>query len=89
MSTTTTSEYSESERRAQLSDVPPSAKLVHWDLERNGPATQGQLSERTLLSQRTIRSALDALEDAGLVEKEIYVPDARKKVYHAAPVRTA
>jgi DNA-binding MarR family transcriptional regulator len=79
----------ESERRSRLSDVPPSAKLVHWDLERNGPATQGQLSERTLLSQRTVRSALDALEDAELVGKELYIPDARTKVYHATPVRTA
>jgi|AntDeeMetagen285_2_1112576.scaffolds.fasta_scaffold01056_6 DNA-binding MarR family transcriptional regulator len=89
MSATTITDDTGAERRARLSDAPPSAKLVHWELERNGPATQGQLSDRTLLSQRTVRSALDALEDAGLVEKEIYVPDARKKVYHAEPIRTA
>lgn len=79
----------EPERRAQLSEVPPSAKLVHWELERNGPATQGQLADQTLLSQRTARSALDTLEESKLIRKELYVPDARKKVYHAEPVRTA
>ena len=85
----TTIDTPEQERRAQLTDVPPSAKLVHWELERNGPATQGQLAEQTLLPQRTVRSALDELEESELVRKELYVPDARKKVYHAEPVRTA
>lgn len=80
---------SEPEPRAQLSEVPPSAKLVHWELERNGPATQGQLADQTLLPQRTVRYALDTLEDSDLVRKELYLPDARKKVYHAEPVRTA
>lgn len=89
MSTTTTTQEAGAERQERLSDAPPSAKLVHWELERHGPATQGQLTDETMLPQRTVRSALDALEASDLVWKERYIPDARKKVYHAEPVRTA
>lgn len=88
MPTTIDQESPEQNRRAKLADLPPSAKLVHWILERKGPATQRQLADQALLPQRTVRSALDTLEAAELVQKELYIPDARKKVYHAEPVRT-
>lgn len=89
MQVTKDTESSNPDRHEQLSDAPPSAKLVHWVLERKGPATQGQLADETMLPQRTVRSALDTLEAEDLVQKDIYIPDARKKVYHAEPVRTA
>jgi DNA-binding MarR family transcriptional regulator len=86
---TTDSPSPESDPRARLDELPPSAKLVLWQLERRGAATQGQLADETLLPRRTVRSALDALEERDLVREELYVPDARKRVYHAEPVRTA
>lgn len=87
MQTTNDVERSRPRGGERLLDAPPSAKLVHWVLERNGPATQSQLADETLLPQRTVRYALDALEDVDFVQKKRYVPDARKKVYYAEPVR--
>jgi DNA-binding MarR family transcriptional regulator len=73
-------------RYDQLLDLPPSAKLVYLVLKHEGPLTQQQLCARTLLSGRTARSAVSELEDVGLVTEEVYIPDARKKLYRAQPV---
>lgn len=64
-----------------IRDLPPSAKLVLKVLEYNGGLTQKQIVERSRLSQRTVRDALDRLLDAGVVEKDIYIPDARQNIY--------
>lgn len=64
-----------------IADLPPSAKLVVKVLEYNGGLTQKRIVERSRLSQRTVRDALSRLEDAGIVEKEIYIPDARQNLY--------
>jgi DNA-binding MarR family transcriptional regulator len=64
-----------------LRDLPPSAKLVLKVLEYNGGLTQKQIVEHSRLSQRTVRDALDRLQDVGVVEKDIYIPDARQNLY--------
>lgn len=64
-----------------LSTVPPSAKLVLKVLEYHDELTQKEIVERTRLSQRTVRDALERLEDRDVVEKGIYVPDARQNLY--------
>ncbi|MFB6125010.1 MAG: helix-turn-helix transcriptional regulator [Halanaeroarchaeum sp.] len=62
-------------------DLPPSGKLVLKVLEYNGGLTQKQIVEKSRLSQRTVRDALDRLQEQGIVEKNIYVPDARQNLY--------
>jgi DNA-binding MarR family transcriptional regulator len=64
-----------------VQDLPPSAKLVLKVLEYNGGLTQKQIVEKSRLSQRTVRDALDRLQGAGVVEKDIYIPDARQNLY--------
>ncbi|MFC6823831.1 MarR family transcriptional regulator [Halopelagius fulvigenes] len=62
-------------------DLTPSAKLAYVLLQRESPLTQSELVERTQLSARTVRNALDQLERADLVSKDICLHDARKRVY--------
>lgn len=64
-----------------IQDLPPSAKLVYKVLEYHGPQTQKQLVDLTLLSSRTVRYALEQLEEADVVASEIHIPDARQKMY--------
>lgn len=74
-------------RRGALEPLPPSAKLVHWVLRHEGSCTQRQLAEETLLSARTVRHALDELIQADLVTEEVYIPDARKKLFRVTEER--
>jgi len=67
-----------------VQDLPPSAKLVWKVLEYNGGLTQKQIVENSRLSQRTVRDALDRLQEADVVEKDIYIPDARQNLYRLA-----
>lgn len=64
-----------------VQDLPPSAKLVLKVLEYNGGLTQKQIVEKSRLSQRTVRDALDRLQEHDIVEKDIYIPDARQNIY--------
>lgn len=66
---------------ATLAELPPSAKLVFKVLEYNGGLTQKDIVEKSRLSQRTVRDALDRLQEIEAVEKTIYVPDARQNLY--------
>ena len=62
--------------------LPPSAKLAYKALEYEGEATQAELIRRTGLPQRTLRYALNRLADeAGVVESEPRMTDARQSVY--------
>jgi len=72
------------ERQEPLNDLPPSAKLVYKVLEYNGGLTQKQIVERSRLSQRTVRDALDRLDDSDIVEKDVYIRDARQNLYRLA-----
>ena len=65
----------------ELSDLPPSAKLVYKVLEYNGPMTQKDIVEESMLSARTVRYALERLEDIEIVTEDVYFADARQNLY--------
>ena len=69
------------EFRERLRELPPSAKLVAKVLEGDAPLSQGQLAEASLLPDRTVRYALNRLDEAGLVGSRYSFNDARKQVY--------
>jgi DNA-binding MarR family transcriptional regulator len=85
MSTTSeeisTSPFAQEEFRDRLRELPPSAKLVAKVLEDEAPLSQGQLAETSLLPDRTVRYALNRLEDSDLVDSRYSFTDARKQVY--------
>jgi DNA-binding MarR family transcriptional regulator len=62
-------------------DLPPSAKLVAKVLEYNDTLTQSQLAEETLLPPRTVRYALNRLEEENAVHSRFSFSDARKRLY--------
>ncbi len=64
-----------------LSDLPPSAKLVYKVLEYNGAMTQKDIVEESMLSARTVRYALERLEDIEIVSEDVYFADARQNLY--------
>jgi DNA-binding GntR family transcriptional regulator len=73
---------SDTEYRDRLRELPPSAKLVSKVLEGDSPLSQGQLAEESLLPDRTVRYALNRLEDEDLVNSRYSFQDARKQVYY-------
>ena len=68
--------------RETLRELPPSAKLVAKVLEDTPPLSQGQLAEESLLPDRTVRYALNRLEEQDLVGSRYSFTDARKRVYY-------
>ena len=68
-----------------IGDCSPSAKLVFKVLEYNGSLTQKEIIQRSRLSGRTVRNALDQLERTGAVEKGICIEDARQNRYALTP----
>lgn len=70
----------ESEQES-VESLPPSAKLVYKVLEYNGSLTQKQIVEESMLSARTVRYALERLENIGIVDEGIYFADARQNLY--------
>ena len=85
MSTTTedmsASPFAQEDFRNRLRELPPSAKLVAKVLEDDAPLSQGQLAETSLLPDRTVRYALNRLEESDLVDSRYSFTDARKQVY--------
>lgn len=71
----------EKQTLTHLCELPPSAKLVFKVLEYSGAHTQKEIVERSRLSARTVRSALENLTDIGAVTEEVYIPDARQRLY--------
>jgi DNA-binding Lrp family transcriptional regulator len=69
-----------SDERA-IQDAPPSAKLLYKVLEYNGSLTQKGIVEKSMLSQRTVRDAIDRLAELGVVRESVYIPDARQSLY--------
>lgn len=67
-----------------LADLPPSAKLVYKVLEYDGPLTQKQIVQESMLSARTVRYALERLENIGVVSEDVYFADARQSLYQLA-----
>lgn len=71
---------------AELRELPPSTKLVLKVLQdADGPLTQSELIEETLLSPRTTRYALNRLSEEGIIDEEIALADARKQNYSLRP----
>jgi len=70
--------------REALVDLPPSAKLVFKVLEYNGTLTQKGIVEKSMLSARTVRYALERLEDIEAVTEDVYFADARQNLYEIA-----
>ncbi|MFC7176253.1 ArsR family transcriptional regulator [Halosegnis marinus] len=64
-----------------IGDLPPSAKLVYKVLEYQGSMTQKGIVEESMLSARTVRYALERLEDIDIVEEDVYFADARQNLY--------
>lgn len=64
-----------------IDDLPPSAKLVFKVLEYNGALTQKQIVEESMLSARTVRYALERLEELDVVSEDVYFADARQNLY--------
>jgi DNA-binding MarR family transcriptional regulator len=69
------------ETESAVASLPPSAKLVYKTLQYEGPMTQAQLAEASLLPQRTVRHALKKLDAVDAVEESVYLMDARKSNY--------
>lgn len=64
-----------------------STKLVFTVLDEEGPLTQQQIIDRTLLPPRTTRYAVSELKEAALIEEDLYIPDVRKTLYRSHPGR--
>ena len=73
--------FAEKEFCDRLRELPPSAKLVAKVLEDDAPLSQGQLADASLLPDRTVRYALNRLEESDLVDSRYSFTDARKQVY--------
>lgn len=65
----------------RLEDLPPSAKLVAVVLANEGPLSQTELIEKSLLPQRTAREAITRLEERDLLNTRVSYSDARKRLY--------
>jgi DNA-binding Lrp family transcriptional regulator len=65
----------------EIADLPPSAKLVYKVLEYNGPLTQKGIVEESMLSARTVRYALERLDETGVITEDVYFADARQNLY--------
>lgn len=70
--------------RTRVQDLPPSAKLVFKVLEYRGSLTQKQIVEASMLSPRTVRYAIERLEEIQAIEEDIYFADARQNLYRLA-----
>ncbi len=68
----------------RLRELPPSAKLVAKVLEIDAPLSQSQLADESLLPDRTVRYALNRLEEEELIISRYSFHDARKQVYSLA-----
>ena len=68
-----------------ITDLPPSAKLVYKVLEYDGPLTQKGIVEESMLSARTVRYALERLDEVGVIEEDVYFADARQNLYELSP----
>ena len=73
--------HADADALERVRDLPPSAKLVAKVLEYNDTLTQSELADETLLPPRTVRYALNRLEDADVVESRFSFTDARKRLY--------
>jgi DNA-binding MarR family transcriptional regulator len=64
-----------------LDELPPSCKLVYMVMRARDNVTQTELADATRLPSRTVRYALDRLEEHDLVTARPSVRDGRQKRY--------
>ncbi|MFB9803998.1 MarR family transcriptional regulator [Haladaptatus pallidirubidus] len=81
LSQTSTNRLQDADSTEVVRDLPPSAKLAAKVLEYNETMTQSELADETLLPPRTVRYALNRLEDEDLVDSRFSFSDARKRLY--------
>ena len=67
-----------------IENIPPSSKFILKILEYEGPLTQKQIVEKTMLPPRTVRYALNILLEKGLIVKKASLRDTRQYVYSLA-----
>ncbi|WP_048151414.1 winged helix-turn-helix transcriptional regulator [Palaeococcus ferrophilus] len=61
--------------------LPRSALKVLTALEKLGPASSKELSEKAGMSERTVRYALGILKEKGIVEELYLLGDTRRRTY--------
>lgn len=59
-------------------DLPPSSKLVYKVLEYEGSLTQRELAEETRLPQRTVREALNRLQEINAITESVCLHNTRR-----------
>lgn len=62
-------------------ELPPSAKFVEFVLTRKGAMTKAELVDETSLHPRTVRRALDRLEEAGRLVEQPCHTDGRQRLF--------
>jgi DNA-binding MarR family transcriptional regulator len=78
---TTESETGGADAELDVSELPPSSKLVYKVLEYEGALTQEEIAAESRLCPRTVRYALGKLEDHELVASRVSLADARQSKY--------
>jgi DNA-binding MarR family transcriptional regulator len=73
----------------QLSELPPSAKLVFYVPKHQSPLTQKEICDEALLADRTVRYALKRLDENELIEAQISFSDSRQQLYSPSEVSEA
>lgn len=73
----------------QLSELPPSAKLVFYVLKQQSPLTQKEICDDAMVSDRTVRYALKRLDETELIKAQISFSDARQQLYSPSEVGKA
>tara|TARA_B100000029_G_scaffold101452_1_gene91741 strand:- start:1822 stop:2823 length:1002 start_codon:yes stop_codon:yes gene_type:complete len=68
----------------ELLNMPPSSKLLLKILEYEGSMTQKELSNKTMLPDRTVRLAMSHLLEKGYVKRKVSIRDSRQKIYEIA-----
>lgn len=67
--------------KQNLAGLPPSAKFVYYVIKMEGPLTQRAITEKSLLPPRTVRYALNRLEEGDTITKRVYLKDTRQRLY--------
>ena len=65
----------------KLKNLPASSKLIHKILVHEGSMTQKELINSSVLPERTVRYALNALLKSGIITSQPHFSDARQTVY--------
>lgn len=73
----------------QLSELPPSAKLIFYVLKHQSPLTQKEICDEALLADRTVRYALKRLDENELIETQMSFSDTRQQLYSPSEVGEA